>query len=80
MTKLCEKQLLDFYKKIISELAVVKCVLIVAREQPPRLIVGASSEYVLLGPYKRSTLCWRGTRLLFIFYTASIMLKEVIYI
>ena len=53
MTKICEKQLLDFYKKIISELAVVKCVLIVAREQPPRLIVGASSEYVLLGPYKR---------------------------
>lgn len=51
---ICQKQLLDFYKKKnISELAAVKCVMIAAREQPPPSTVGASSVYVLLRPDKR---------------------------
>lgn len=54
VTKICQKQLLDFYKKKnISELAAVKCVLIAAKEQPPPSTVGASSVYVLLRPDKR---------------------------
>lgn len=51
---ICQKQLLDFYKKKnISELAAVKCVMIAAREQPPPSTVGASSVYVILRPDKR---------------------------
>lgn len=54
MINICQKQLLDFYKKTnISELAAVKCVMIAAREQPPPSTVGASSVYVLLRPDKR---------------------------
>ncbi|XP_074338616.1 DNA mismatch repair protein MSH1, mitochondrial isoform X2 [Apium graveolens] len=50
---ICQKQLLDFYKKNISELAAVKCVMIAAREQPPPSTVGASSVYVILRADKR---------------------------
>lgn len=51
---ICYKKLVDLCKMPnASELAVVKCVLIAAREQPPPLTIGASSVYVMLRPDKR---------------------------
>lgn len=54
VTNICQKALLELYKKKnMSELAIVNCVLIAAREQPPPSTIGASSVYVLLRPDKR---------------------------
>lgn len=54
VTNICQKALLELYKKKnMTELAVVNCVLIAAREQPPPSTIGASSVYVLLRPDKR---------------------------
>ncbi|XP_062166948.1 DNA mismatch repair protein MSH1, mitochondrial isoform X3 [Alnus glutinosa] len=54
VTVICQKKLIELYKKKnISELAVVHCVLIDAREQPPPSTIGASSVYVMLRPDKK---------------------------
>ncbi|KAL3329184.1 hypothetical protein AABB24_036332 [Solanum stoloniferum] len=51
---ICEKKLIELYKmKNPSEMAMVNCVLIAAREQPAPSTIGASSVYVMLRPDKK---------------------------
>ncbi|XP_065862953.1 DNA mismatch repair protein MSH1, mitochondrial isoform X2 [Euphorbia lathyris] len=54
VTIICQRKLIELYKqKDISELVVVHCVAIGAREQPPPSTIGASCVYVMLRPDKR---------------------------
>ncbi|KAL3359886.1 hypothetical protein AABB24_016402 [Solanum stoloniferum] len=51
---ICEKKLIELYKmKNPSEMAMVNCVLIAAREQPAPSTIGASSVYIMLRPDKK---------------------------
>ncbi|XP_048234731.1 DNA mismatch repair protein MSH1, mitochondrial isoform X2 [Ricinus communis] len=54
ITIICQRKLIELYKqKNTSEPAVVQCVAIGAREQPPPSTIGASCVYVMLRPDKR---------------------------
>lgn len=51
---ICEKKLIELYKmKNPSEMPMVNCVLIAAREQPAPSTIGASSVYIMLRPDKK---------------------------
>ncbi|KAL8483217.1 hypothetical protein ACS0TY_026049 [Phlomoides rotata] len=54
MIRICEKRLIDSYKKNgDSDSSSMRCVLIGAKEQPPPSTIGASSVYVILRPDKK---------------------------
>ncbi|GAV62203.1 MutS_V domain-containing protein/GIY-YIG domain-containing protein/MutS_I domain-containing protein [Cephalotus follicularis] len=54
ITDICQMKLIELYKqKNVTENAVIQCVTIAAREQPPPSTVGASSVYVMLRPDKK---------------------------
>lgn len=54
VTLICQKKLMELYKqKDISEIPLLKCVAIAAREQPPPSIIGASCVYVMFRPDKK---------------------------
>ncbi|XP_038701517.1 DNA mismatch repair protein MSH1, mitochondrial isoform X1 [Tripterygium wilfordii] len=51
---ICQKKLIELYKPTnTSKLALVQCVIIAAREQPPPSTIGASSVYIMLRPDKK---------------------------
>ncbi|GLU08249.1 hypothetical protein SLE2022_251730 [Rubroshorea leprosula] len=54
ITFICQKKLMELYEqKNISDLPLLKCVAIAAREQPPPSTIGASCVYVMFRPDKK---------------------------
>ncbi|CAL1384358.1 unnamed protein product [Linum trigynum] len=54
VTIICQRMLIELYKQRgISDIEVVRCVAIGAREQPPPSTIGSSAVYVMLRPDKK---------------------------
>ncbi|XP_047315981.1 DNA mismatch repair protein MSH1, mitochondrial [Impatiens glandulifera] len=53
VTKICQKKLMEIWKRDPSEPAEVNCTMVSAREQPPPSTIGASSVYVMFGLDKK---------------------------